>query len=81
MKKLTFLYILTILHYAPAYGELFDKGSFVFKKVIKNGKVIAQNHSANELTQWIRYDDKIYHCVFNFSNQGNKDELVSQCRD
>ncbi len=81
MKKLLIAVPLILSACLPAHAELYEKGSFMYKKVIKNGKIIAQTHSAKELTQWIKLDGEVYHCVFNVTQPDESDELLSNCRD
>jgi hypothetical protein len=65
----------------PANAGLFDKGSFTYKKIIKNGKPIAQNHNASELAQWIKYEDKIYYCIANVPIKGDLGNLIGRFID
>ena len=77
-KLIFFISIFLSFKINLVYAERFEKGSFKYNKVIKNGKIISKEQDKSNLKLFILYDGKIFYCDFNSIYE---DEVYSFCKN
>ena len=78
MKIVIIIFIVISFKINFVYAERFEKDSFKYNKVIKNGKIISKEQDKTNLKLFILYDGKIFYCDFNSIYD---DEIFSFCKD